>query len=77
MSLDSSHRDLSSGTNCVITGVLMRHWDLFIFFTLLSLIFFHKLQGGERKQRNKKKTLEAHQNSNNDITGIVRKISTK
>lgn len=56
----------------------MRLRDLFIFLLYyLSSFFTNYEEERENKETKKKETLEAHRNSNNDITGIVRKISTK
>jgi len=65
MSLDSSYRDFSSDTNCVITGVSVRLHDLFIFllYSFSSLFTNYEDERGskrENKETKKKKKLWRH-----------------
>ena len=78
--LDLSCWDIFNSTYGIIIRASMCLHDLFIyFFTFLSLFSLHKLQGGERREKNKeiKKTLNTHWNSDNNTISIVEKISTR
>jgi hypothetical protein len=70
MSLNPSHRDFFYSTGGVIIGVLVYPWGVFFyffcFFSLLFLVIISKEKDGEKR---KKKTLEAYQNSGDNITG--------
>jgi hypothetical protein len=54
MSLDSSHRYIFNNTNVVIIRTSVCLNDLFFYFSL-SLLSLHKLQGGDRREKEIKK----------------------
>jgi hypothetical protein len=55
MSLDSSHRDIFNNTNVVIIRTSVCLNDLFFLLFSLSLLSLHKLQGGDRREKEIKK----------------------